>query len=418
MSEVFKISDVKKKKASTTAVAYKDLKWNKEGEPTPLKTLDNLKCLLDHFGIKPTIDKITHEMDLNIEDKAFKKRGSMLTHIYNLQIKHGLNLQRSVCDEFLMDIANDHEVNPFITMCKENRTEDHTIILDVFESCLEIQDEWKGEALYFFILFEKWLLNVVKLAHNELDLRYTSNGVLTLQGEQGIRKSTFCKKLLPAELNHLFKDGSSLQPDSTDNVIQNTRYLLVELAELDNTLKADQGKLKQFLTNSSDEYRVPYGRVSEMYPRVTSYIANVNKADFLKDETGSRRFWVIPVKSCNIENFDNFDMKKFWGAVYDKYMKGKYLDYLTKAEEEKQKEINRNFNAKTDISITLDDKVDWEYDDLEVYTTSEICDMLHIREKKALDNEMMKRGIPKKVYKVNGKSKRGYKIPRISGYFD
>ncbi len=116
--------------------------------------------------------------------------------------------------------------------------------------------------------------------------------------------------------------------------------------------------------------------------------------------------------------FDKYDMKEFWGAVYDMWVTEAYKDWLSKEEEAKQKEINRNFNAKTDISITLDDKVDWEDDDLEVYTTSEICEMLHIREKKALDNEMMKRGIPKKVYKVNGKSKRGYKIPRISGYFD
>ena len=50
-------------------------------------------------------------------------------------------------------------------------------------------------------------------------------------------------------LNDLFKDGVSLDPDKTDSVIQNTKYILVELAELDTTLKADQGK--KFLASPS-----------------------------------------------------------------------------------------------------------------------------------------------------------------------
>ena len=219
-------------------------------------------------------------------------------------------------------------------------------------------------------------------------------------------------------LNDLFKDGVSLDPDKTDSVIQNTKYILVELAELDTTLKADQGKIKQFLTNTTDEYRVPFGRVAEIYPRLTSYIANVNKKDFLKDETGSRRFWVIPVKSCNIEEFDNFNMFEFWGAVYDMWLTNYSIDWLTKEEEAKQKIINRQFNAQTDISIILDDKVDWESNDLRVYKLTEIAEKLNIKEKKALANELMRRGIPNQPYKVDGKSIRGYKIPFIRDYWE
>lgn len=414
--KVFSINDVKNKKSNVSLIQFPEVKYLKDGGTVPIKTMANLEYLLNYYGINPVMNKITHELTLQMEGRKFKKRGEMLTFVYDLQVKEGLNLNRAVCDEYLIDIANRKEINPFVDMLKKYRNDNHDIVLDVFEKCLTLQDDALEDAEYYFTLFYKWLLNVVKMAHNELENRYSSNGVLTLQGEQGCRKSTFARKLMP--LNDLFKDGVSLDPDKTDSVIQNTKYILVELAELDTTLKADQGKIKQFLTNTTDEYRVPFGRVAEIYPRLTSYIANVNKKDFLKDETGSRRFWVIPVKSCNIEEFDNFNMFEFWGAVYDMWLTNYSIDWLTKEEEAKQKIINRQFNAQTDISIILDDKVDWESNDLKVYKLTEIAEKLNIKEKKALANELMRRGIPNQPYKVDGKSIRGYKIPFIRDYWE
>ena len=111
-------------------------------------------------------------------------------------------------------------------------------------------------------------------------------------------------------------------------------------------------------------------------------------------------------------------MFEFWGAVYDMWLTNYSIDWLTKEEEAKQKIINRQFNAQTDISIILDDKVDWESNDLRVYKLTEIAEKLNIKEKKALANELMRRGIPNQPDKVDGKSIRGYKIPFIRDYWE
>ena len=57
-----------------------------------------------------------------------------------------------------------------------------------------------------------------------------------------------------------------------------------------------------------------------------------------------------------------------------------------------------------------------------VYSLSEICEKLNIKEKKALKNELLKKGIVSKNHRLpTGEQKKGYKLPIINlvgaGYF-
>ena len=151
-----------------------------------------------------------------------------------------------------------------------------------------------------------------------------------------------------------FKGDKSLEPDKVDSVMQNTRYILVEWGELDSTLKGEQAKLKQFITSTNDEYRSPYERLSEKHPRLTSYIGTVNKKDFLKDETGSRRFWIIPINMCDASKLNEIDMREFWGAVYSLWLSGEVKEYLTREEQDMLSDINKEYNYENDISIKID----------------------------------------------------------------
>ena len=58
------------------------------------------------------------------------------------------------------------------------------------------------------------------------------------------------------------------------------------------------------------------------------------------DETGSRRFWIIPVAKCDIAKMDTIDMFKFWGAVYSLWKRGDIKEYLEDDEMAKLNEIN------------------------------------------------------------------------------
>ncbi|BCV01868.1 MAG: hypothetical protein CM15mV46_790 [Caudoviricetes sp.] len=51
------------------------------------------------------------------------------------------------------------------------------------------------------------------------------------------------------------------------------------------------GDIKSF-PQSTDVYRVPYGKVAEKFKRRGIIVGTSNKTDgFLVDETGNRRFW-------------------------------------------------------------------------------------------------------------------------------
>ena len=97
-----------------------------------------------------------------------------------------------------------------------------------------------------------------------------------------------------------------------------------EFAELDylNT-KRQAGEVKAFLSQSSDIFRVPYGKVTETFPRRGIIVGSTNRHDgFLLDDTGSRRFWVIET-SCTMDKpIQSQEIKK----IRDKLDKNKLHD--------------------------------------------------------------------------------------------
>ena len=77
-----------------------------------------------------------------------------------------------------------------------------------------------------------------------------------------------------------------------------------------------------------------------------------------------------------------------------------------------------NFNVENDISIALDETFNWEQNKIawKVYTVTELCNILEIKEKKALKNEMERRNFKYKAHRDNyhSKPKSGYKLPNIN----
>ena len=396
-------------------IEWAEVRYNKDGQPMPLKIWENLECILEHYNIKVSLNEIDHEIYYEGISTGLG-RNNKLTDVYSLQLKEGLNLSRDETMAGIKRIAEKNKFNPFVTMLKENKNDNYDLIMKVF-STLDINDENVENNIYYYNIFLKWCVNVVKMANNTLENDYSSQGVLVLQGKQGCFKSTFCRNLMPRK--EWFKGDKSLEPDKVDSVMQNTRYILVEWGELDSTLKGEQAKLKQFITSTNDEYRSPCERLSEKHPRLTSYIGTVNKKDFLKDETGSRRFWIIPINMCDTKKLNEIDMKEFWGAVYSLWLSGDVKEYLSKEEQETLSNINKEYNYENDISIKLEDELDWSMPEnlWVVYKPSEIANRLSIFELKKLKIELEKRGIYPKVHKVGGKCIRGYRIPNMKNQY-
>lgn len=411
MNKVVSLNEIKTGKLQKVDFPYTKVITKKNGDEvvTPLKIWENLEFLLAKNNINLKYNEVSRE--IVFEGVHGDSRNSKLTDIYTLQIKEDLNMSRDETMASISRIADKHRFNPFSQMCKYYANKNYGIIREVFET-IEIQQDYAHDKEFLFTLFTKFMINVVKMANNTRENQFSSQGMLIFYGSQGCYKSTWCRELIP--LKNMFKDGKTLNPDHKDNVIESTKYILVELAEFDATMKSDQAKLKQFLTATSDEFRSPYERMSEVHPRLTSFIGTVNKKDFLKDETGSRRYWIIPVEKCNIDKMKEINLFEFWGAVYSLWLSGEVTDYLSPDEQKKLEEFNRDFSSESDITIALNEKLKWDTpeEDWGVYNVTELCEYLRIKEKKALKNEMMRRGIDYKLHRRKGAvSKKGYKVP-------
>lgn len=411
MDEIIGMNNIKNANKSTIDWISKG--YRKDGSSYPLKTWRNLECVLNKYNIKLKYNEVTKEM---IGEPPFDDLDNLVTDIHTLNIEEFLNMSREQVYSSIYKIADKNSFNPFVDMIKENENTNYDLIHELFK-CIKINDDNEENYNYYFTLFTKWCLNLVKMANNTIDKEYRSEGILVFQGRQGCRKTTFVQNLMPVK--GMYKGDKSLNPEKTDSVIENTKYILVEWGELDHTLKGEQSKLKQYITRSIDEYRSPYARSPKKYPRITSYIGTVNRKDFLKDETGSRRYWIIPVKGFDFKKLKAIDKKKLWGAVYSLWKSGTIKDYLEDDEMEKLNDMNAEYNFKNDISYVIDEKIRWDMPKEEwcVYGITEIADYLMVKEKKSLKIELEKKGLEYKVYRIGPKLKKGFCIPRFESKF-
>ena len=100
--------------------------------------------------------------------------------------------------------------------------------------------------------------------------------VVIFQGGQGVGKSSAMRTR-----GEWFTDNLGAIGDK-DALLIIHRHWLIEAAELDSMTKADADHFKQFVSSRVDEFRKPYGRVSEAYPRQCVLVGTTNREEFLK----------------------------------------------------------------------------------------------------------------------------------------
>jgi predicted P-loop ATPase len=158
----------------------------------------------------------------------------------------------------------------------------------------------------------------------------------------------------------LVKTGLHLDVRNKDTLIRATSCWIGELGEVEMTLRSNPEWLKAFITAETDRYRVPYGKCDVNYPRRTSFIATCNSDEFLVDETGSRRFWVVALKEkFDLDRLKKFDVKQLWRQVeFEIAESGKSYEEcfrLSKATLTELQERNCRFNAKMTAQSEIED---------------------------------------------------------------
>ena len=117
--------------------------------------------------------------------------------------------------------------------------------------------------------------------------------ILILNGPQGIGKSTLISKLGM----EWFSDSLTLSDMNGKTAAEKLQgYWIHEIGEMAGMRKADLEKVKSFISRQDDKYRAAFGRRVTSHPRQCVFFGTTNAEDgFLRDVTGNRRYWVVPV---------------------------------------------------------------------------------------------------------------------------
>ena len=115
-----------------------------------------------------------------------------------------------------------------------------------------------------------------------------------LEGPGGFGKSTMVEVLAGSQY---FSDTHFDVSRGKEGQEQVQGLWVYEIAELANFGKAEIGLIKAFITAKVDRYRPSYGRTVESYPRQCVLVGTTNESTYLRDRTGNRRFWPVPVRN-------------------------------------------------------------------------------------------------------------------------
>lgn len=171
-------------------------------------------------------------------------------------------------------------------------------------------------------LVHLWLKQGIALFFNTAEKRIGGEAVLVLVGKQGYGKTTFFEHL--AMRPEWFRAGQSISSLDKDNARRALTTGICELGEIETTMKkADSEALKNFITQSFDEYRLPYGQSDIKSPRHTLLAGTANSDDFLVDITGNRRFWTVPLtRRIPREELKALDAAQLWAQIYQQTYTG------------------------------------------------------------------------------------------------
>ena len=137
----------------------------------------------------------------------------------------------------------------------------------------------------------RWLLGLVRRI---LSPGWQHDGVLVLQGKQGMHKTSFFRTVGTILGRDAFVEIDKLTRDPDTQMLLKGKAV-AELSEMIASRHGDTDPLKGMLTARVDVYRRPYARAPESVLRTCVFGGSTNEAQFLKDQTGNRRYWIVPV---------------------------------------------------------------------------------------------------------------------------
>ncbi|WP_196605793.1 virulence-associated E family protein [Pectinatus haikarae] len=180
--------------------------------------------------------------------------------------------------------------------------------------------------------------------------------VLTFIGAQGIGKSYMLKKLAGKWCSDSL---TTLSGKEAMEAVQG--FWIIELAELSALRKSELEATKQFITKQEDSFRPAYGRRTEQYPRQCIFIATTNENDFIRDQTGGRRWWPMLVDKGSakrtVKDLTQDEIDQVWAEAKHFYDTGEQL-YLPDNMEIIAKELQESHTESSPLAGMISEYLD------------------------------------------------------------
>ncbi len=394
------------------------------GKKPPLD-IDILKDILRENGISVRYNKISHGVEINgvfegHNPETFKN--DLPTILWDFYRKRYVCTASSIADQINV-IASQFCYNPVQELLNSSEPWDGTDRVEQIYNFLNIGESDELSR----ILIRKFLLQALSLAFNDELHPFGADGVLVLQGKQGIGKTSFVRKL--GVLPELTKTGLYIDHRDKDTIRRCTSAWISELGELETSLRSDLERFKAFVTAEIDEYRLPYARSDSRFIRRTSIIATCNSDRFLIDPTGSRRFWVIPLEVIKLDELKDFNSLQLWKQIERELINNTQGFRLTSDEQAELAKRNASFDRLLKGQAELEDVFSevemnparFEWADLTVSEFKSYFSQLHgfsaeqlgraldkleiCAERKRINGKVCKvRHLPKRKYPYSGES--------------
>jgi predicted P-loop ATPase len=135
--------------------------------------------------------------------------------------------------------------------------------------------------------------------------------ILVLEGSEGTMKSTALVTLAGVEN---FSDQTILTASDKEQQELVRGVFIYEIADLAGMKRGEVERIKAFASRTHDRARPAYGRRRVDSARSCIFIGTTNEDEYLKSETGNRRFWPVKTGRIDIEALRR-DRDQLWAEA-------------------------------------------------------------------------------------------------------
>lgn len=186
--------------------------------------------------------------------------------------------------------------------------------------------------------------------------------ILVIEGKQGSKKSL---SLYTLGFNGDWHIETTQSTENKDFFMQFSSKPIIEFAEGETLSRTEVKRMKAIITTQNDKFRAPYDRVSRDHPRRCVFAMTTNSSEYLKDETGNRRWLPVAIvlDKANVEwladNRDQLYAEAYYRVITKNETTWEYPEEETKAQQESRRISDPNSELVADWyfnAISEDDR--------------------------------------------------------------